>query len=625
MKMKKRTRYLIFLFCLGFGIYFLVPSLQWYRFFDKEMRDDAALTGENLKLAVNKKVNDILNELYDDKKQDSKEYELINKKFIQEMKTVNKSIKKLNESYKEYNEKNPDDKIELKKTFDIKKSYKISEMKNILYKIKDKEKEVDSFFRSVLVKYYEDYYKDKKNVKNNIIKLGLDLQGGAYAVVKVKFNDPRVKERYPDGINNDQKNAMLESAIIKIENRINKYGLSETTIQKQREQEKIIIYLPGVKEATELRQIIETVGVLEFKLVSRTGSDALYRMKNAADLEGRKIFRDDKKLLPEYQTKLEAEAPNTEVLFLTNKDRFGVESEEKQMVVVEKDPLLGGSAEIKDARVQSDQYGQNVVTFELGQKDADKWAKVTEEAAKTKEQIAIVLDDVILTHPTVQEKISGGRSQIRLGNAPITELQTLALILRSGSLDVPLEISEEHTVGASLGRDTITKGLWAIFYGLVFVLLFMFIWYNVGGIIADIAMLLNLLLLVAGLALFKAVLTLPGIVGIILTVGMAVDANVIIFERIKEEFRSGKTFKTAVQLGFNKAFWTIMDANLTTFAAGIGLSLFGTGPIKGFAVTLCLGIVVSLFTALFVSRLIFDSFLSIIEFKSLRMLSFRGK
>ncbi len=618
--MKTSTRYLIFLFCFFFFTSFLVPTIKWYRFFDEKDRNDARLEADALKIAVSQRVNEAISQLS----------EGIN---------LSKELKKLNTEFKKeikiFNKANPADKI------DTNKNYNYQEIKDILLDIKGKEKNVETFFKITLEDYYIDYYKNKKKIKDTIIKLGLDLQGGAYAVVTINFNNPEVKEKISQRVEkakegkkiddadlnkiiSREKDAMIESAIIKIENRINKYGLSETSIQKLKGQDKIIINLPGVKEVTELREIIETVGVLEFKLVSKEGSEELYKIKREADIQGKSIFDSNRKLLPEYQARLEAAVPDTEVLFVSNKDKWGNEQELREMLAVEKEPLLGGSPKITSASVDSDQYGSNVVNFTLDDKDAKTWAQVTGD--NINREIAIILDDVILTNPVVNEKIPTGRSQIRLGNSPLEELNTLALILRSGSLNVPLEISEEQTVGASLGRDTIRKGLQACLFGLIFVTIFMIIWYSVGGVIADFAVFLNILMLISGLALFRGTLTLPGIAGIILTIGMAVDANVIIFERIKEEFRSGKTFKTAVHLGFDKAFWTIMDANITTFVAGIGLSLFGTGPIKGFAVTLCLGIFTTLFTSLFVSRLIFDTLLRFIDFKSLRLLSiFRGK
>jgi protein-export membrane protein SecD len=625
MKMKLRTRYFILIFCLIFGGYFLVPTIKWYFLYTQQDKNDASLSGENLKLEVAKKVEASMTDLKEGKL--SKELiKTINNKFIAELKTVNKLINRDNEEIKNYNKNNPKDKMALKKAYEIKKSYSYQEMNNILLEVKEKQKNVDQFFSTVMEDYYIADFNEKAKIKKNILKLGLDLQGGAYVVVTLNYDHPSVKKKYPNGITKDEKNKMLDSAVLKIENRINKYGISETSIQKLRDQEKIVINLPGVKEATELRQIIETVGVLQFKVVSKEGSAALNKLYMEAAAQGKSIIGGDKKLLPEYMAILQQQVPDIEVLNISQKDKFGIESETSRMLAVKKESVLGDKIDILNAGVQQDQFGHYVISFELGPEDTKEWANVTEIAAKNQDEIAIILDDVILEHPLVKDKIPHGRSQITLGNAPLSQLQNLALILRSGSLDVPLEISEEHTVGASLGKDTIEKGLWAALYGSIFVIIFMILYYSFGGFIADIAVALNIVLLMAGMALFHGTLTLPGIAGIILTIGMAVDANVIIFERVVEEFRSGKTFKTSMQLGYEKAFWTIMDANITTFAAGIGLTLFGTGPVKGFAVTLCLGIVVSLFTALFVTRVIFDTITRYIDFKSLKMVSFfRGR
>ena len=471
----------------------------------------------------------------------------------------------------------------------------------------------------------------------------MNLQGGAYAVVSVNFNDPKVQEklkqmvreeeknqpkntnpRNQENIEQKYKNSILDSAVLKISNRINKYGVSETSIQKLSSLDKIIISMPGVKDISELRQIIETVGVLDFKLVSEEATNLLYTIKSQADKEGKKIFDQNWRLLPEYQAKIDAVIPDTESLLSSSKDKWGEEANQREVLMVFKESLLGHSPEIESASAETNETGKYVVNFTLSSKDTKTWATVTEK--NVKKRIAIVLDNVILEAPYVNEKIPSGRSQITLGNAPLEELNNLALILRSGSLSVPLEISEEHTVGASLGLDTVQKGIKSLIYATILVLGFMMIWYSLGGIIADIAVVLNILLLISGLALFKGTLTLPGIGGIILTIGMAVDCNVIIYERIKEEYRAGKTFKTAVFLGYNRAFWTVVDSNITAFLAGIGLSIFGTGPVKGFAVTLCLGIVTTLFTGLFVSKLIFDSILSIKDFNNLRpLVLIRGK
>ncbi len=598
--MKKRTRLLIFLFCLLFGLYFLTPTVRWYFFFSEADKFEASLAGDKLKNEIDKKIDFSLEKLKKNEDVVKSDYETILKSYKIEIGKINKA--------------NPESKIE------IPQNVTFSDMEKTLSE-RRKKKYVDVFFRQTLEEKYSKVYEAKKKVKDNIIKLGLDLQGGAYAVVTVNFDHPSMVTKYPKGIEKTEREAMIDSAVIKIENRINKYGLSEISIQKLRDQEKIVINLPGVKEATELRQIIETVGVLEFKLVSKDGSDLLAKLKREYDTQGKSIFDKDGNVVAEVKEQL---PPDTEVLPISKKDKWGRDLEYKEFLLVEKESLLGDNMKILSSTVSAGDLGQNVVNFELGEEDANKWAKVTGD--NVGRQIAIILNNVILQYPVVRDKITGGRSQITLGDAPIEELRTLSLILKSGSMSVPLEISEESTVGASLGQDTIEKGLFACMMAAIFVLVFMAIWYSVGGLFADVAVFLNILLLISGLALFKGTLTLPGIAGIVLTVGMAVDSNVIIYERIKEEFRSGKSFKTAVHLGFDKAFWTILDANLTTFAAGIGLSIFGTGPVKGFAVTLCLGIITTLFAALFVSRLMFDILVTYTDFKSLRALNLvRGK
>jgi len=634
--MTKRTRYFIFLVVVISGIYFLMPTINWYFLFSPEDRNEASLVADKLKLDIERKIGNSLNYIKEEKTQDvEKEYNHLNDLFIKELKVINKAVKSGIITNLDQNTKIPD--VEIK----IKKTYTYSEMRKILSEVNEKEKYVDAFFNDSLEDYYIKTQEKKKKVKDSIIKLGLDLQGGAYAVVTINFEDPEVKKKIEKVVEEEKKSgkstdekevnkiiekykeAMIDSAMIKIENRINKYGLSETSIQKLGGLDKIVINLPGVKEATELRQLIETVGVLEFKLVTEDGTQKVNDMIRQLRAEGKYAFDNQGNLLPEMQEKISKELPGVDILLTSEKDKWGDEEDIQYVYAVENKSLLGEKIKITNAGVQQDYTGGYYVAFQLDDESSKDWAQITGDNINRK--IAIILDDVVLYAPVVKERIPMGQSSIQLGNTPLTELNNLALILRSGSLSVPLEISEEHTVGASLGRDTIQKGLFASMLGGIFVLIFMILYYNVGGFVANVALGVNILLLMGGLAMFNATLTLPGIAGIVLTIGMAVDANVIIFERIKEEIRSGKTFKMAFQLGHEKAFWAIWDSNLTTFAAGIGLSIFGTGPIKGFAVTLCLGIVTTLVSSLFVSKLILETLMSFINLKSVRALSlFRG-
>ena len=444
------------------------------------------------------------------------------------------------------------------------------------------------------------------------------MQGGAYAVVTLNFDHPSVEGK---ATTDADKAAALDNAVLMIENRINKFGVSEVSIQKIKEQHKIVINLPGVKETSDLRKIIETVGVLEFKVVSKEGSELLSELKRKYDSEG-KMFVDNKgNINPEILSQL---PPDTEALRVSNKDKYGEDYSQVPFIVVSKESLLGDNPKVKSATVDPDNLGRYVINFTLEGEAVDRWAKATRE--NIGRQIAIILDDVVLQSPVVQSEIPNGRSQVTLGNLSYEELDDMAKILRSGSLNIPLEIAEENTIGASLGKDSIRSGLFALLVGVIITVVFMIFVYSLGGIVADIALVFNLFFLLAGMGMFNGTLTLPGIAGIILTLGMAVDSNVLIYERVKEEFRSGKSFTTSITLGYEKAFWAIMDGNITTFIAAIGISLFGTGAIKGFAVTLCMGVVSTLFTSLFITRLIWDTINSGTNFKTLRAVSlFRGK
>jgi preprotein translocase subunit SecD len=253
-----------------------------------------------------------------------------------------------------------------------------------------------------------------------------------------------------------------------------------------------------------------------------------------------------------------------------------------------------------------DRFGEPHVSIKFNSKGAKDFERITEE--NVKKRLAIVLDGIVHSAPVIQERIAGGEAQIT-GSFTMEEASDLAIVLRAGALPAPVAILEERTVGPSLGQDSIDKGTWASIIAGILVLLFMMAYYKFTGMIADIALAMNMLLLLGVMVAFKATLTLPGIAGIVLTIGMAVDANVLINERIKEELRLNKTPRAAIEAGYKKAFLTIFDSNVTTLVAALFLFGFGTGPVKGFAVTLTIGIMVSMFTAIFVTRIIFDYFI----------------
>lgn len=248
------------------------------------------------------------------------------------------------------------------------------------------------------------------------------------------------------------------------------------------------------------------------------------------------------------------------------------------------------------------QDGQPEVIMDMSSDGADKWAEIT--GANIKKRVAIVLDSAVYSAPTVQTKIDGGRSSIS-GSKDIKEASLLGIVLKAGALKAPVKIIEERIVGPSLGQDSINQGVSATLFAALLVVLFMIMYYRLGGIVADLAVMLNVLITLAALAAFNATLTLPGIGGLVLTIGMAVDGNILIYERIREEMARGKALKSAVQLGYEKAFTAIIDTHITTLMTGAILFIFGSGPVRGFAVTLMIGILATLFTAVFVTKTVF--------------------
>jgi preprotein translocase subunit SecD len=279
--------------------------------------------------------------------------------------------------------------------------------------------------------------------------------------------------------------------------------------------------------------------------------------------------------------------------------------------------------DVKEAFTAFDQENNRpYVALNFNQKGADLFGQLT--GRNVKRRMAIALDDRIESAPVIQTEIGGGRCQITLGgstsyNETLQEAKDLVVVLRAGALPAPIRPANEQMIGPSLGADAIEKSALGAALGIALVVVFMILYYQVAGVVADIAVLLNILFLLALMALFEATLTLPGVAGIALTVGMAVDANVLINERIREELRAGKSARVAVDQGFDRAFWSIFDGQLTTFISGVVLFQYGTGPIKGFAVTLMIGIATSLFTGVFCSRVMFDWIVRGLRVKSLKV------
>ena len=569
-------------------------------------------------------------------------------------------------------------------------------------------------------------------LESNIIRQGLDLKGGMYIVLEADIptlvknlatnrNDKfeqvfnAASEKYKSNQNLEffaifrneittkglkavryyhEYGSNLEDIILALEketedainrvleilqNRIDQFGVSEPTIQKQGDY-RILVELAGIQDSDRARALLQSTALLEFFLVKNSAvtneiviqldnilqksvSDDEFAALNADTKEITTKEIDEKsddgvttvdeifgetesvqedslaqkqdilsesplqsliesipgdmavnarnmyalnKLLSKEEVQLKLKSSSGQFLFSNDSETIAGSGEYFRLYYIENKPeLTGGVVEKAKANLGSlggGNAGQPVVSLDMNSEGAKTWSRVT--GANIGERIAIVLDGKVHMAPNIREKIPGGRTQIE-GFADMNEAKDIAIILRAGALPAPVNIIEERTVGPSLGADSISRGKKSILIGLTVVLVFMLVYYKISGVIAIFALVWNIILILAVLASLGATLTLPGIAGLILTVGMCIDSNVIIFERIREELNKGKTPKSAIEAGYNRAITTIVDANLTTVIAALVLYQFGTGPIKGFATVLFWGISISMFTAVYITRTIF--------------------
>ena len=423
--------------------------------------------------------------------------------------------------------------------------------------------------------------KEKNPILGKALKLGLDLKGGTYLLLEVDSSKLEEEVKIKDAV---------DRATEIIRNRVDQFGVAEPLIAKQGDKW-IVIQLPGIKDPKAAKNLIGKTALLEFRIVntSKEANDALalIREKNISPEE----YEADPSAYPEIQKLVPAGAG----IFASKEDTG--------YYVLDKAELTG--AALTNAKVDfGGQFGQPVVSIEFNKDGGRIFAEITERYRER--NLAIVLDGIVQSAPVIRSRIPDGKAIIE-GNFSPEDARLLATILRAGALPAPVRVIEERTVGPTLGDDSIKKGFTAAFVGVVLVMLFIFVYYFMwSGLIADIALLLNLIILMAIMASAQFTLTLPGVAGIALTLAMAVDANVLILERIREELAAGKTARVAVDTGYQKVFWTIVDANLTTIIAAVFLFQFGTGPIRGFAVTLTIGLLISMFTAIYVTKLIYE-------------------
>lgn len=566
------------------------------------------------------------------------------------------------------------------------------------------------------LKFIQANIENIEKVRQKRIKLGLDLQGGMYVALEVdivrmldnlaknkdetfrqilaevkkealvseepvtsillrKFQERgiRLSRYYGDIRQSDaeiiselekQATDAVDRALEVIRNRVDKYGVAEPSIQKQGSN-RIVVELPGVKNREEVRQLLQSTAVLEFKLLKP--ADIVIKVMRSIDnyLAGKgitdttdtakvasvskdtvktissELSADTSTGLSEFE-KFKKEHPffayvrvdeNTGIGFVMAKDKKMVEyilsredvknlippdfefvwsakpftaqdgNQYYNLLAVKKDPEITGKV-ITEARATIDpDNNAPIVIMRMNSEGAREWARIT--GANINKHIAIILDGTAYSWPVVRTKIIGGSSQIEGLDSP-EEARLLEVVLKAGALPAPLEIIEERTVGPSLGEDSIQKGLRVSYIAFFVIVLFMVVYYSTAGFVADLALVLNIAFILAVLAGFNATLTLPGIAGIVLTIGVAVDANVLIYERIREELAIGRTLRSAIDEGYSKAFSAIFDSNITTFLTGLILYNFGSGPIQGFALTLMIGIIANFFSAIFITRVIYD-------------------
>ena len=556
--MSKRLRLLLILLLVGFGVVTFYPTVQWYFSVPQDMKQLASSSRMQIRDYAVRQARGALGDLRVAAQADNplpEEYG-----FLTDVAAENYRLEDR----------------------DVPESWSAEEV------LRAFRTEAEAF--DTLEQHYADDIFALKEEKEQIIQLGLDLSGGMS--ITLEADRESLAERLGEEPSQAQLDDAVDRAMEILNNRIDRFGVTEPVVRRQ-ENNQILIEIPGDADPERVNSFLRGRGSLNFHIVHEEATQRLIQLQ-----------QEQPGWTPEIDSVPDWIPVGSTVAEYVTKDRYGIDQHVRWIVIYDDIDEYGlDGAHIQNAQTARDPLtNQPVVNFVLDSEGADIFARLTRDNVGS--SLAIVMDDTIRAYARIQEEIPTG--QVRISGFSQEEAQNIALVLRTAALPVDLVVLNQESIGASLGQQTIQAGLRAIGLGFALVILFMLLYYKGAGIVADLALILNLFFIVSVLSAFNLTLTLTSIAGIILTVGMAVDANVIIFERIKEEYRLGKSPRAAVTAGFQKAFWTIMDANITTFIAAIFLSQLGTGPIQGFAVTLAVGIVSSMFTALFVSRLVFD-------------------
>ena len=562
--MSKRYRFVIILVILAICFIFLWPTLRWYFLVPRDQQTLALESREQIKTYASRTAQSDLLRLIDIAKEDGDVPEDLS--FL---------ITQAKKIYKDSKQHSPEH----------------WDAKTTLSAFSGRREALDAI---------ETYHRERifalKDLQKNAVQLGLDLSGGLSIVLQADMDALQAKLERP--INDSDRNDAVNRALEVLNNRIDRFGLTEPVIRRQGT-DQIYVEIPGSADPERINDIIMGKGSLAFHMVDTEAAEAFdsyYRSHPATTFnsEGDLI---DPTVVP----------ADVMICGVYIKDRYGLDEQTRnsdgslRYTALKKEVGLDGN-HIRSAVVDRNNLdGKPEVTFMLDSEGGEIFHRLT--SANIGKPLAIVLDGRVKSQATIQSAI---RDAVRLTGFGQDEANNIALTLRTAALPVELEVVNQQSIGASMGEDTIRQGMYALLGGIVAVFLFMLVYYKSAGINAVVAQLLNFYIMFSVLSAFNFTMTLPSIAGFILTIGMAVDASVIIFERMKEEMRLGKGRKAVIEAGFDKAFWAIMDSNITTFIAALFLSQLGSGPIQGFAVTLAIGVFSSVFTALFVSRLIFD-------------------
>lgn len=566
--MKKRYRLLIILAVLAVGFYFLWPTVKWYFLTSQADKDVAESSRNQIKVYAQERADAAIQKLIalGDQAQLPTEFSFL----------VNKAVAR----YRTAKQVPPS-------------TWTIREVLSAYTSREDLAADIEDWYRSQMFAL--------KDLKSQTLQLGLDLRGGMYVTVRADF--AALVATTGTRLTDAQKDDKMKTTLEVLTNKIDQFGLTNPAIRRQGS-DQIIIEIPGTSDPEVVRRFIMGKGLLTFHIAD---TDALQKVREYQAAHPGVLLDaagnvQDKGVL--------SVIPAGDVLRgVFQKDSYGLD-ELKGFTVLREEVGLNGT-EIKDAQVGRDPVtGEPTVNFILTGQGGETFYKLT--SANVGKVLAVALDNKVKAQATIQEPI---RDQVRVSGFKFDEATDLALVLRTGSLPVPLEITSQQAIGASLGQDAISQGIKASIIGIGLVMLFMLGYYRRAGLNAVISQLLHLYINVAILSVFNFTLSLAAIAGLVLTIGMAVDANVLIFERMKEEARLGKSTLAVVSHGFSRAFTAILDSNVTTIIAALVLTQLAKGSIQGFAVTLLIGNLATLFAAVFVSRLIFDFNVDVLKTK----------